>query len=368
MMTGKHVLITGGCGFVGTNLAERLLAEGRTVCVLDDLSRTGAERNLAWLRAGHGDRLRLEVADVRDAKAVRRAVRNASAVFHFAAQTAVTSSLENPIHDFGVNAFGTLNVLEALRLTPEPPPLFFTSTNKVYGALADVPLVEAATRWTPADGSAGALAERTVSPATPYGCSKAAADQYVLDYTRSFGLRAVVFRMSCVYGPHQFGNEDQGWVAHFVIRALEGKPITLFGDGKQVRDVLFVDDLVDAFQLAWKNVDRTSGRAFNIGGGPERTTSLVELVDAIGSLTGVTPAVRFAPWREGDQRHYVSDTSAFHAATGWAPSVDLKAGVARLHAWLLATRRASRLPAAAAQPIVVPMPAASPELAVPALQ
>ena len=342
MHNGKHVLITGGCGFVGTNLAERFLSEGRTVCVLDDLSRLGVERNLAWLRAGHGDRLRVEVADIRDAKVVRRAVRNSSAVFHFAAQVAVTSSLADPVHDFGVNAFGTLNVLEALRAQHEPPPLFFTSTNKVYGALDDVPLVEAATRWTPADGSAGAITERPLAPHTPYGCSKAAADTYVLDYVRTFGLRAVAFRMSCIYGPHQFGTEDQGWVAHFVIRALEGKPITLFGDGRQVRDVLYVDDLVDAFAAAWKHIDRTSGRAFNIGGGSANTTSLVELLDLVTRLTGLEPRIQLAPWREGDQRHYVSDTRAFQAATGWAPAVDVATGVARLHAWLLATRRTMR--------------------------
>lgn len=337
----KHVLITGGCGFVGTNLAERLLEEGRPVLVLDDLSRHGVERNVAWLRAGHGDRLRVEVADIRNPKAARRAVRNACAVFHLAAQVAATTGLLDPVHDFRVNAFGTLNLLEAIRALAEPPPIFFASTNKVYGGLHDLPLAETATRWTPADAAIEAIAERPLSPLTPYGCSKAAADQYVLDYARTFGLKAVVFRMSCIYGPHQNGNEDQGWVAHFLLRALEGKPITLFGDGKQVRDVLFVDDLVDALLAAWRRIDQTSGQAFNVGGGEGFSTSLLELLETLSQLSGVQPDVRFAPEREGDQRWYVSDTRKFRAATGWMPTVGVEEGLARLHAWLVTSRRAA---------------------------
>lgn len=334
-----HVLITGGCGFVGTNLAERLLEEGRPVLVLDDLSRPGVERNLAWLRAGHGDRLRVEVADIRNPKALRRAVRNACAVFHLAAQVAVTSSMADPVHDFRVNAFGTLNLLEALRALATPPPIFFTSTNKVYGGLDDVFLAETATRWTPADPGIEGIAERPLSPLTPYGCSKASADQYVLDYARTFGLKAVVFRMSCIYGPHQIGTEDQGWVAHFLMRALEGRPITLFGDGKQVRDVLFVDDLVDVFLAAWRRIDQTSGHAFNVGGGPGLSTSLLELLATIPRLTGVQPDVCFASEREGDQRWFVSDTQKLRAATGWMPTVGVEEGLARLHAWLVTARR-----------------------------
>lgn len=337
----NHVLVTGGCGFIGTNLAERLLQEGRPVLVFDDLSRPGVERNLGWLRAGHGDRLRVEVGDVRDPKAMRRAVRNACAVFHFAAQVAVSSSLADPLHDFRVNAFGTLTLLEALRALAEPPPLFFTSTNKVYGALGGIPLVERATRWTPEDASVHAVAERALSPVTPYGCSKAAADQYVLDYARTFGLKAVVFRMSCVYGPHQIGTEDQGWVTHFLLRALEGRPVTLFGDGKQVRDVLFVDDLMDALLAAWRRIDKTTGQAFNVGGGAGNETSLLELLGSIARLLGVKPEVRQASARQGDPRWYVSDTRKLRAATGWMPSVGVETGLARLHASLLTSRRTS---------------------------
>lgn len=367
--TAKHVLVTGGCGFVGTNLAERLLAEGRTVCVLDDLSRPGAERNLAWLRAGHGDRLRVEVSDIRDAKVMRRAVRNASAVFHLAAQVAVTSSLLDPIHDFQVNAFGTLNVLEALRAQADPAPLFFASTNKVYGSLADLPLIEAPTRWTPADGTPGLVAEGPTSPQTPYGCSKTAAEQYVLDYVRTFGIRAVALRMSCVYGPHQFGNEDQGWIAHLALRMLENKPITIFGDGKQVRDALFIDDAVEAYLAAWRHIDRTSGQTFNLGGGSANTTSLVEMIESLTAISGVRPEIRYAPRREGDARHYVSDTTTFREVTGWKPAVELHAGLVRLHAWLLTTRRTSRMPGIAALPsLPLPVPTAAPEPVMPALQ
>ncbi|HEX8255267.1 MAG TPA: NAD-dependent epimerase/dehydratase family protein, partial [Thermoanaerobaculia bacterium] len=266
----SFILITGGCGFVGTNLAHRLLSEGQRVCVFDNLSRPGVERNLEWLRATHGDNLIVKIADVRDAGAVREAVRRASQVFHLAAQVAVTTSVGDPLSDFEINARGTLNVLEAIRNSIHRPPLFFTSTNKVYGGLDDVALREEGLRYTPADD---AIAQNGISELrpldfhSPYGCSKGTADQYVLDYARTYGIQAVVFRMSCIYGPHQFGTEDQGWVAHFLIRALNHQPITIYGDGKQVRDILYVDDLVNAFQLASEKIDVCSGNAFNIGGG-----------------------------------------------------------------------------------------------------
>ncbi|HYO78644.1 MAG TPA: NAD-dependent epimerase/dehydratase family protein, partial [Thermoanaerobaculia bacterium] len=277
----SYILITGGCGFVGTNLAHRLLSEGQRVCVFDNLSRPGVERNLEWLRATHGDNLIVKMADVRDAGAVREAVRRASQVFHLAAQVAVTTSVGDPLADFEINARGTLNVLEAIRNSVHRPPLFFTSTNKVYGGLDDVALREERLRYTPADD---AIAQNGISELrpldfhSPYGCSKGTADQYVLDYARTYGIQAVVFRMSCIYGPHQFGTEDQGWVAHFLIRALNHQPITIYGDGKQVRDILYVDDLVNAFQLASEKIDVCSGNAFNIGGGAENTVSLRELL------------------------------------------------------------------------------------------
>src|SRR5579885_3112017 len=254
---GPLTLITGGAGFIGTNLADRLLSQGAPVLVLDDTSRAGVARNLSWLRMRHHGRLQVEIADIRDPAAVRRAVDRADRIFHFAAQVAVTTSLVDPLRDFEINVRGTLNVLEAARAKQRPTPLLFTSTNKVYGALPDVDLVRQGRRYVPADPQlAGGIDERRpLDFHSPYGCSKGAADQYVLDYARCFGLPAVVFRMSCIYGPHQFGNEDQGWVAHFLIRALRGEPITIYGNGMQVRDILFVDDLVDAFLLAQANMD-----------------------------------------------------------------------------------------------------------------
>ncbi|HEX5385259.1 MAG TPA: NAD-dependent epimerase/dehydratase family protein [Gemmatimonadales bacterium] len=344
------VLITGGAGFIGTNLSHRLLAMGQPVIVYDNLSRAGVERNLCWLQVTHPGLVDAWVADVRDAESLGAAVAKASAVFHFAAQVAVTTSLDGPIHDFEVNARGTLNLLEAIRRESTrpgrtPPPLVFTSTNKVYGALDDVALEPGVRRYRPADpelGTHGVSEARPLDFHSPYGCSKGAADQYVLDYAHTFGLPALVFRMSCIYGPHQFGTEDQGWLAHFLIRALAREPITLYGDGRQVRDVLFVEDLVDAFLAARARVDRLAGTAFNIGGGPENTVSLLELIEMIGELTGRTPEAHFEPWRPADQRYYVSDTRRFGEAADWAPRVDVSEGLERLHAWLKDERIAGR--------------------------
>jgi CDP-paratose 2-epimerase len=333
----RPVLVTGGAGFIGTNLAHRIMNEGTPVIVYDNLSRPGVERNLRWLRDVHGTLLRIEIADVRDRPALVRAVRNASHVVHLAAQVAVTTSILDPVHDFEVNALGTLNLLGALNSLDEAPPLLFTSTNKVYGCLEDVELDNDGCRYFPEDERIrrfGISESRPLDFHSPYGCSKGAADQYVLDYARTFGIRAFVFRMSCIYGPHQFGTEDQGWVAHFLIRAMRNEPITLYGDGQQVRDVLFIDDLVDGMMLALDNIHAVNGRAFNVGGGPANTTSLLELVERIGYLRGVPPEVRFGDWRPGDQRYYVSDVERLSAAIGWRPNVDVAAGLHRLHDWL----------------------------------
>ena len=335
------VLITGGAGFIGTNLAARLLAAGQRVRVYDNLSRPGVERNLAWLRQQFGEAVAVEIADLRDAARLREAVAGAAAVYHFAAQVAVTTSLEDPHSDFEINLRGTFDLLQALRTQRRPPPLVFTSTNKVYGALSDVPMQASGTRHQPADAAlrAHGLSEaHALDFHSPYGCSKGGADQYVLDHARSFGLPATVLRMSCIYGPHQCGTEDQGWVAHFLLRALDGEAITLYGDGRQVRDVLFVEDLVDALLLARERIRELSGRAFNIGGGPANTTSLLELLERIATLTGRRPATRHAPARTGDQPWYVSDTRAFGAATGWTPTVGVEQGLSRLHAWLQSAR------------------------------
>src|SRR4051794_29098270 len=291
-------LITGGAGFVATNVADRLLASGRTVRLFDNLSRAGVEENLRWIQQRFGERVEFVRGDIRDEAAVRRAIRGVDQVFHFAAQVAVTTSLSDPFVDFEVNARGTLNLLEAIRACEHPPSLLFTSTNKVYGDLEDVLLRRRRSRYEPADER---LLERGISEArpldfhSPYGCSKGAAEQYVLDYARTFGLPATVFRMSCIYGPHQFGNEDQGWVAHFLIRAAKGDPITIYGDGMQVRDILFIDDLVDAFLLAQANMNdpQVRGQAFNIGGSPANAISLIDLLDTIEQLHGRRPTIRF---------------------------------------------------------------------------
>jgi CDP-paratose 2-epimerase len=331
----RSVLVTGGAGFIGSNVAHRLLAAGEHVVLFDNLSRGRVQENVAWLRDRFGG-VNLTVGDIRDAAAVAGAISEVDHVYHFAAQVAVTSSLTDPREDFAVNAGGTLNVLEAVRASPRRPSLLLTSTNKVYGALPDVRLGLRAKRYEPAEEvlRANGIGEgRPLEFHSPYGCSKGSADQYTCDYARSYGVRAVVFRMSCIYGPRQFGTEDQGWVAHFLIRALNGQPITIYGDGLQVRDVLFIDDLVDAMELARDRVDDLAGRAFNIGGGPSNTLSLLELLEQLATM-GRIPAVTFEDWRSGDQRYYVSDTRAFRDATGWRPKVGVAEGLRGLERWL----------------------------------
>ena len=332
-----YVLITGGAGFVGINLAARLLSTGASVLIYDNLSRAGVETNLRWLRGRFGSALQVDSGDVRDADRLRAAVAGAAEVYHFAAQVAVTSSLTDPILDFEVNLRGALNLLEAARRAPRPPPIVFTSTNKVYGALHDVALRRTDTRYEPMDAALrkhGVAESRPLAFHSPYGCSKGGADQYMLDYAESFGVPTVVLRMSCIYGPHQCGTEDQGWVAHFLISALEERAITLYGDGRQVRDILFIEDLVDALLLCQTCMPSLGGRAFNIGGGPDNTISLIELLRGIARMHGTMPEVEHAPWRVGDQRYYVSDTRAFQSATGWSARVSAGEGIARLYQWL----------------------------------
>ncbi|HEY4649885.1 MAG TPA: SDR family NAD(P)-dependent oxidoreductase [Pontibacter sp.] len=339
--TEPYTLITGGAGFVGTNLAKRLLEDGKRVLVFDSLCRDGVEQNLQWLHETYGDKLEVYVGDIRDLQAVRKVVKHAEAVFHFAAQVAVTTSLDSPINDFEVNARGIINLLEAIREQDNPPPLVFTSTNKVYGGLEDLKFISNGSRYYPADATIkenGISEERVLDFHSPYGCSKGAADQYVIDYARTYQIPAVVFRMSCIYGPHQYGNEDQGWVAHFAIRAIEGKPVSIYGNGKQVRDILFAEDLVDAFLLALEHMPTIKGNAFNIGGGPENTVSLLELLKTIGKYRGKKIPLSFGDWRPGDQHYYVSDTRKFQKATGWYPKHNVQEGVAKLYQWLCETR------------------------------
>jgi CDP-paratose 2-epimerase len=341
----RPVLITGGSGFVGANLAQWLLDAGRDVVLYDNLSRAGVADNARALRDRYGGRVQLVVGDIRDKRTVGQLVARASAVFHLAAQVAVTTSLSDPVHDFEVNVRGTLHVLEALRSLDKPPPLVFTSTNKVYGALSDVALRELGTRYAPLDAAierSGIDEQRPLAFCSPYGCSKGAADQYVLDYAHSFQLPAVVFRMSCIYGPKQFGNEDQGWVAHFLIRAAQRLPVTVYGDGKQVRDVLFVSDLVDALLLAEQHIESLRGQAFNIGGGPGNVISLLELLEMAGAFGGAPLQVQYAASRVGDQPYYVSNHARFSGLTGWRPRVDVCSGVRMLNDWLLRYRVPSR--------------------------
>lgn len=330
-----RALVTGGAGFIGCNLADRLAGEGLDVIVFDALARPGVERNLAWLQAGHGGRIVAVTADTRDGRAVAEMAREADVIFHLAAQVAVTTSLTDPREDFEINIGGTLNVLEAARRRRTP--VIFASTNKVYGDLGDVPLERLGQAYRPREPRVrerGVGETRPLDFHTPYGCSKGAADQYVLDYGRSFDLPTCVLRMSCIYGPHQMGTEDQGWVAHFLIRALQGKPISIYGDGRQVRDILFVDDAVSAYVAAWRRIGQVAGRPFNLGGGPANAVSLLELISHIEQVIGRKVALEFGDWRAGDQRYYVSDASAARRELGLAAPRGWRSGVALLAEWL----------------------------------
>ena len=337
----RPILVTGGAGFIGSNLADRLAADGHRVIVYDALSRPGVEGNLRWLQQRHGDRIEAITADIRDEARLGEAAAKAGAVFHLAAQVAVTTSLAEPRDDFAINIAGTLHLLDALRTRNPAAPLIFASTNKVYGDLADLEFERVEDRYLPTDATVRAHGIDEARPLdfhTPYGCSKGAADQYVLDYARSYGLRTAALRMSCIYGQRQMGTEDQGWVAHFLIRALEGQPITLYGDGYQVRDILDVSDAVDAYLAAWRDIDQITGRAFNLGGGADNAVSLRQLLAHIGALLGRDLDVRYEDWRAGDQRYFVADTRAAQAALGLGLRVPWRDGVARLASWLAEER------------------------------
>lgn len=330
----RAAVITGGAGFVGSNLADALLRRGERVVVYDNLSRPGAERNLHWLRRRHPERLVVEVGDVRDAARLRRVVDGADTVYHLAAQVAVTTSVADPAHDFAVNAAGTLNVLQAARARSDPPAVLFTSTNKVYGDLSAVRAVAEAGGYRFANERRGINEEQPLDFHSPYGCSKGAADQYVRDFARIYDLPTVVLRMSCIYGPRQFGNEDQGWVAHFAIAALSGRPVTLFGDGLQVRDILYVDDLIEAMVRGTDAARQRPGRIYNVGGGAGNAVSLLELLGVLEQVLDRRIERRFAPWRPGDQRIYISDIERIGRELEWRPRVSKEEGLRRLVMWL----------------------------------
>ena len=338
---GRPVLVTGGAGFIGCNIADRLAHDGHQVIVYDALSRPGVEANLAWLEERHPGRIASVIANICDEDELARVAREAKAVFHMAAQVAVTTSLADPREDFEVNVRGTLNLLDALRLKGDGTPLVFASTNKVYGDLADLDFSLQGHRYVPEDPHVarfGIGEDRPLDFHTPYGCSKGAADQYVLDYARSFGLRAAVLRMSCIYGMRQMGTEDQGWVAHFLIRAIQREPITLYGDGCQVRDILDVSNAVEAYLSAWARIDEVKGRAFNLGGGPANAVSLRELIGHMSALLGRDIEVEYSDWRAGDQRYFVADARAARDALALSPAVPWREGVARLAEWLHSER------------------------------
>jgi CDP-paratose 2-epimerase len=328
------VLITGGAGFIGVNLAGRLLDNREKVTVFDNLSRPGSEKNLAWLEKAHPGAFTFIRGDIRDRGAVADACRGVQAVFHFAAQVAVTGSVSDPVGDFEINAGGTLNLLEGVRRHAPEAAVVFSSTNKVYGALEALPVREEESRYALKTMPLGVGETVNLDFHSPYGCSKGAADQYVRDYARIYGLNTVVFRQSCIYGPHQFGNEDQGWVAFFLLCALENREITVYGNGKQVRDLLFASDLVDLFLAARDNIARLRGRVYNVGGGPRATLSLLELLVWLERKTGRPVRHGFSDWRPGDQKVYISDISLIAADLGWAPRVAVGDGLEKLFSWL----------------------------------
>lgn len=328
----RSVLIFGGAGFIGSNWARRLLEKTEAkVHVFDNLSRPGSRYNLEYLQkvAGRSGRLQITIGDVREQSKVMRVTKHATEIYHFAAQVAVTSSVTDPRTDFDINVGGTFNVLEGARSSGNRPFLLFTSTNKVYGDLTSRNAVAQATRYV----IPGTAATNEVQPLdfhSPYGCSKGAADQYVHDYARIYGLPTVVFRMSCIAGPRQFGNEDQGWVAHFLYSALLNSPLTIYGSGLQVRDVLYVEDLLRGFEAVRENQDKTAGEVFNVGGGEANTVSLMELIEHIKELTGVRIQFERDRLRPGDQLYYVTDHSKLTRSTGWNPEVSVRETLANM--------------------------------------
>ncbi len=327
------VLVIGGAGFIGCNWVARLLREGHSVTVFDNLSRKGTAANLEWLRTqGAFDFVR---GDVREAATVNAVVNGQDAVYHLAAQVAVTTSVVNPRLDFEINALGTFNVLEAARLSGSKPVVVYASTNKVYGGMEDIRVSEGSTRYRYTDCPLGLPESQPLDFHSPYGCSKGAGDQYVRDYARIYDLPTVVFRQSCIYGLRQFGVEDQGWLAHFVIATAKGRPINIYGDGKQVRDVLWVDDLLEAYQIALTQPDKVAGQIFNIGGGPEYTLAIwTETKLLLEKLAERPIEVNRGPWRPGDQKVYISDIRKARAELGWQPHVLPAEGLRRLWEWV----------------------------------
>lgn len=328
------LLITGGCGFIGTNLADYFSARGWRVTVLDNLARRGAAENLHWLRERHPE-IRFIHADIRsDRQALEEEVRSTEGIFHLASQVAVTTSWKNPREDFEINAVGTVNILEAIRSQKVNPVLIYSSTNKVYGGMEDIVVELSGNRYRYRDLPHGIPESRLLDFHSPYGCSKGAGDQYVRDYARVYGLNTIVLRQSCIFGPRQYGITDQGWVCWFMVAAAGAHPITIYGDGKQVRDILHVSDLARAYERVIENSARSRGQIFNIGGGPDNTLSVLELIDWIEPKLGRKITASFDQWRPGDQPCYVSDIRKAKAVLGWEPTIRKEQGLTELFSWV----------------------------------
>lgn len=334
----RKVFITGGAGFIGTNAAAYFSKKGDEVTIFDNFSREGTRENAEWL-VSECPGVQVIVGDVRDAAAVEKAMAGAEVVIHLAGQVAVTTSVTDPGSDFEVNALGSFNVLEAARKMERMPIMLYSSTNKVYGGMEDVGIVEKNGRYAYDGLPMGVSEERGLDFHSPYGCSKGCADQYFHDYFRIYGLRTVVLRQSCIYGYRQFGVEDQGWVAWFAIAAMFGKELTIYGDGKQVRDVLFIEDLIRAYDLAIQHIEKTAGRVYNIGGGPDKTLSLLELLDYLEKYFGKKIERKFTDWRPGDQQVYISDIRKAKADFGWEPKFGAEDGVGNLINWISENRK-----------------------------
>ncbi len=337
---GKNYLITGGAGFIGSNYVNRLLKRGEKVTVYDNLSRAGSKLNIHWLYETYGtDAFNLVVGDIRDAGLLVKTARTADVIVHLAAQVAVTTSVTQPREDFEINALGTFNVVEAARLNERRPTVIYASTNKVYGGMEEVRTVEKNTRHEYADYPNGIPETLSLDFHSPYGCSKGSGDQYVRDYSRIYDIPSVVLRQSCIYGPRQFGVEDQGWVAWFIIAAVTGRPITIYGDGKQVRDILFVEDLLDAYDSAIDRVQDVGGKVFNVGGGAANTLAIwTEFAPMLEKLSGKKLDVQRGDWRPGDQAVYISDIALAGRELGWSPKVGVSEGITRLYQWVTENR------------------------------
>jgi CDP-paratose 2-epimerase len=334
-MHNKTVLITGGAGFIGVNAAGYFADNGWDVVVFDNFSRKGTEVNRQWLEEQYPNAVRIVTGDVRtDGELLREEMENVDAVLHLAAQVAVTTSIKDPGRDFEDNAIGTFKVLEAVRSSRRKPFFIYASTNKVYGALEHVPVIEEETRYTLSDRECGVSEQEQLDFHSPYGCSKGVADQYVRDYARIYGLRTVVLRQSCIYGRHQFGVEDQGWVAWFAIAAALGKPVTFYGNGKQVRDLLFVDDLVQLYALLTEKQEIVSGKIYNVGGGPDNTLSLQEILPLIKEHLGVELNPNQESIRKGDQPVFISDVRKIGHDVGWKPHTSVSDGFEKMVNWI----------------------------------